>query len=311
MRAIGVTEPGGPGQLREIQVPGREPGPGELRIAVHAASVNPTDIVLREGQRIPEDLEPPYIPGMDAAGVIDAIGPGVELSVGDRVAAVVNPRRPEGGAYAEQVVVPQSSVAMVPDGLDLVSAATVPLNGLTAMRALELLELPHAGTVAVTGAAGAVGGYAVQLAAMRGFHVVADAKPEDEELVRGLGADTVLPRGAGFAEEVRAAEPGGVDGLLDAAVLGHEVLDAVRDGGAIAAVRQFEGEAERQIRIGRVAPADYLEHGDWLAELLQLAADGQLTIRIADTLPAGQAGEAQRRLAAGGVRGRLVLLFGS
>ncbi|RLV55519.1 NADP-dependent oxidoreductase [Aeromicrobium phragmitis] len=307
MRAIGVTEPGGPEQLQVLDVPEREPGPGEVRIAVHAAAVNPTDVGLREGKGIPDGLEPPHIPGMDAAGVIDAIGSGVELSVGDRVAAVVNPRRPEGGAYAERIVVPQSGVALVPDDLDLTAAATVPLNGLTALRALDLLELPHAGTLAITGAAGGVGGYAVQLATARGYHVVADAKPEDEDLVRSLGADTVLPRGDGFADAVREAEPGGVDGLLDAALLGRAALGAVRDGGAIAAVRPFEGEADRGIRIGLVQPKDYLEHGDRLAELLTMAVDGELTPRIADTLPATQAAEAQQRLAAGGVRGRLVL----
>ncbi|VTR76613.1 NADP-dependent oxidoreductase [Cellulomonas hominis] len=307
MRAIGVTEPGGPERLRELDLPEPEPGPGEIRIAVRAAAVNPTDTGLREGLGIPEGLEPPYVPGMDAAGVVDAIGPGVELSVGDRVAAVVNPRRPEGGAYAERVVVPQTSVARVPDDLDLVAAATVPLNGLTALRALDLLTLPDAGTLAVTGAAGAVGGYAIELATAHGYRVVADAKPEDEEFVRAVGARTVVPRGDGFGDAVRAAEPGGVDGLLDAALLGAKALGAVRDGGVVVALRPFDGEADRGIHVRTVRPADYLEDGARLAELLRMAAEGRLTVRVAATMPASDAAEAHRRLAAGGVRGRLVL----
>lgn len=307
MRAIGVTEPGGPERLQQLDVPEREPGPGEIRIAVRAAAVNPTDTGFREGLGVPDDLDPPYVPGMDAAGVVDAIGPGVELSVGDRVAAVVNPRRPEGGAYAERVVVPQTGVARVPDDLDLVAAATVPLNGLTALRALDLLDLPPAGTLAVTGAAGAVGGYVIELATARGFRVVADAKPEDEAFVRAAGARTVVPRGDGFGDAVRAAEPGGVDGLLDAALLGTAALGAVRDGGVVVALRPFDGEADRGIHVRTVTPADYLEDGARLAELLRMAADGRLTVRVADVLPAAQAADAHRRLAAGGVRGRLVL----
>ncbi|WNB86502.1 NADP-dependent oxidoreductase [Cellulomonas sp. ATA003] len=309
MQAIGVTTVGGPGQLQVLELPEPEPGPGELRIAVRAAAVNPTDVGLREGMGIPDGLAPPYVPGMDAAGVVDAIGAGVELSVGDRVCAVVNPRRPQGGAYAEKVVVPATSVARLPDGMDLVEAATLPPNGLTAVRALEVLDLPFAGTVALTGAAGAVGGYAIQLAAHRGFRVVADASEQDRDLVTGLGAHTVVPRGPGFGEAVRAVEPGGVDGVIDAALLGTDVLAGVRDGGVIAAVRPFDGEPDRGIRVYLVTPADYLHRGDDLAELVRLADQGVVTLRVAATLPADGAAEAHRRLAAGGVRGRLVLTF--
>lgn len=309
MRAIGVTTFGGPERLQVLDVPEPEPGPGELRIAVRAAAVNPTDVGLREGMGIPDDLAPPYVPGMDAAGVVDAVGEGVELSVGDRVAAVVNPRRPQGGAYAEKVVVPAASVARLPDGMGFVEAATLPLNGLTAVRALELLDLPFAGTVAITGAAGAVGGYAIQLAVHRGFRVVADAQEEDRELISALGAHTVVPRGPGFGDAVRDAEPGGVDGVIDAALLGADVLPGVRDGGVVAAVRPFDGEPEREIRIYHVTPDDYLHRGEDLAALVRLAEQGDLTLRVAATLPADQAAEAQRRLAAGGVRGRIVLVF--
>lgn len=307
MRAIGVTTFGGPERLQVLDVPEPEPGPGELRIRVAAAAVNPTDLGLREGAGVPEDLAPPYVPGMDAAGVVDAVGDGVALSVGDRVVAVVDPRRPQGGAYAEKIVVPEASVARLPDGIDLVEAATLPLNGLTAVRALELLDLPFAGTVAVTGAAGGVGGYAVQLAAHRGFRVVADAQEEDRELVSGLGAHTVLPRGPGFGEAVRESEPGGVDGLLDAALLGADVLPGVRDGGVVVAVRSFEGEPDREIRLYVVKPSDYLHRGKDLAELVHLAERSVLSLRVAATLPVDQAAEAHRRLAAGGVRGRIVL----
>ena len=308
MRAIGVNVTGGPDQLEVLEIPTPEPGPGEIRIAVHAAAVNPTDTMLREGVGASE-LEPPLIPGMDAAGVIEAIGDGVELTPGDRVVAIVNPRTVRGGAYAEQIVVPAESVAAVPDSIDLLAAATLPLNALTARRALQLMRPPEAGTVAITGAAGAVGGFAIQLAKHAGLRVVADAKDDDVELVRSLGADVVLERGEGFPAAVADHEPGGVDALLDAAVMGTAVLPAVRDGGVIACVRPLDGEAERDIDVYAVSPADYVHDGQGLAELVDLAARGVLSLRVAETFPAPEAAEAHRALEAGGVRGRLLLTF--
>src|SRR5690625_6354208 len=127
MRAIGVHNPGGPEQLEVLDLPVPEPGPSELRIAVAAAAVNPTDTVLREGVRA-DELPRPLVPGMDAAGVVEAVGEGVELAPGDRVVAIVDPRTERGGAYAEQIVVPAESVARIPEDMDLVAASSLPLN---------------------------------------------------------------------------------------------------------------------------------------------------------------------------------------
>lgn len=307
MRVIGVTTPGGPEQLEVLDRPLPRPAQGELRIAVVAAAVNPTDTVLRE--RGADGLDAPWVPGMDAAGVVDAVGEGVELAPGDRVVAIVDPRTPRGGAYAELVVVPADGVARLPDDVDLVAASTLPLNALTARHCLQAMRAPHAGTIAVTGAAGAVGGYAIELAKHAGLRVVADAKEEDVALVESFGADLVLPRGEGFAQAVLENEPGGVDALLDAAVMGAAVLPAVRDGGVVACVRPFDGEPERGIDVYTVTPADYVHDGAGLAELVDLAARGVLSLRVAKTLPAEEAAEAHRQLEAGGTRGRVVLTF--
>lgn len=319
MRAIGVTTFGGPEQLHELELPEPRPGPGEVRIAVRAAAVNPADLAMREGLGIPPGLAPPYVPGMDVAGVVDDTGPGVDLAVGERVAAVVNPRRPGGGAYAEQVVVPADSAVRVPESLDLVRAATVPLSGLAATRALDLLHVPlldplpsgppPSGTLAVTGAAGAVGGCTVQLAARRGVRVVADARDEDADRVRSLGADVVLPRGPSFAAAVRATEPGGVVGLVDAAVLGERMLPALRERGTLVGLRPFDGRTPRHVSVRLVRPADYLHRADWLDELFRLVAAGGLALRPVAPVPAAQAAQAHRLLAAGGARERPVLLF--
>ena len=310
MRAVGITEFGGPEVLQIVEKPVPEPGPGEVRIRVAAATVNPADTVLRSGRHgPPEGLEPPYVPGMELAGTIDVAPGGSGFRSGDRVMAIVSPRTAGGGAQAELVVVPADSVVAVPDGISLIEAATLPMNGLTARLALDLLGLSPGETLAVTGAAGAVGGYTIQLAKVAGLRVIADAWPKDSELVRGLGADVVVPRGEEVAAAIRLATGDGADALVDAAVMGPLVLAAVRDGGQLAALRSFRGETERSVKIIPIWVGDYLHEQDKLAGLAALAADGRVTLRVARTLPAELAAEAHRRLEAGGVRGRLVLTF--
>ena len=310
MRAVGITEFGGPEVLRIIERPVPEPGDGEVRIRVAAATVNPTDTVLRSGRHgQPDGLEPPYVPGMELAGTVDAAAAGSGFRPGDPVMAIVSPRSARGGAQAELVVVPADSVARVPGGVGLPEAATLPMNGLTARLALDLLGLGPGETLAVTGAAGAVGGYTIQLAKVAGLRVIADAKPEDAELVRGLGADVVVPRGPEVAEAIRLVVPDGVAALVDAAVIGEPVLPAIRDGGQLAAVRPFRGETERSIAIIPIWVGDYLHEQGKLADLADLAAVGRLTLRVNRTLPAERAAEAHQLLEAGGIRGRLVLLF--
>jgi NADPH:quinone reductase len=310
MRAVGITRFGGPEVLEIVERPVPEPGQGEVRIRVAAATVNPTDTVLRSGRHgAPPGLEPPYVPGMELAGTIDAAPAGTGFRPGDRVMAIVSPRSAGGGAQAEYVVVPADSVAAVPDGIGLIEAATLPMNGLTVRRALDLLGLGPGETLAVTGAAGAVGGYSIQLGKVAGLRVIADAYPKDSELVSGLGADVVVPRGDDVAAAIRLATGAGADALVDAAVMGGLVLPAVRDGGQIAAVRPFRGEAERSVTVTLVLVGDYLHAADKLAGLAGLAAAGRVTLRVARTLPAERAAEAHRLLEAGGVRGRLVLTF--
>ena len=313
IRAVGFTEFGDPSVLRVVTVPMPEPGPGQVRVHVAAATVNPTDLGFRHGgRRMPEGVAPPYIPGMELAGVVDATGPSVSSwRAGDRVIAAVTPRERGGGAQAEYRVVDADQLARVPDGISLEAAATLPMNGMTVRTALDMLALPPGSTLAVTGSAGAVGGYAIQLGAHEGLDVTADAapaSPADEALVRSFGARHVVRRG-GEAAAVRALYPSGVDAVLDAALLGPAILPAVRDGGQLLAVRPFQGETERGIKISLVMVGQHLHEGDRLASLVDLVGQGVLTLRVAEVLPAERAAEAHRRLAAGGLRGRLVLTF--
>jgi NADPH:quinone reductase-like Zn-dependent oxidoreductase len=311
MRAVGFTEFGDPSVLGIVTVPKPSPGPGQVLVKVAAATVNPSDLGFRHGGRaLPPGVKPPYIPGMDLAGVIDAVGPEVpQWQAGDRVMAAVSPRVAGGGAQAEYRVVAEDQLAAVPDGWSLTDAATLPMNGMTVRTALDLLALPAGATLAVTGSAGIVGQYAIQLGRHAGLTVIGDAKPEDAALIESFGAHHVVPRGDAMTAAVRGLYPDGVDAVIDAALLGPPVLPAVRDGGQLLAVRPFQGETERDITIHLVQVGQHLHEGHRLAELAGLVTAGVLTLRVADVLPAAGAADAHRRLAAGGVRGRLVLTF--
>jgi NADPH:quinone reductase-like Zn-dependent oxidoreductase len=308
-RAVGITRPGGPEVLAVVEREVREPGPGEVRLAVRAAAVNPTDIGLRAQGH--EGLPPPWVPGMDAAGTVESAGPGVvHVEAGDAVMAAFSPRRPEGGAQAQLVVVPAASVVPAPAHATPEQAATLPMNGLTALRGLELLDLAEGATLAVTGGAGLLASYVIPLAKQRGLRVLADASPEDEELVRGFGADVVLPRGEGLVEAILDAAPGGVDAVYDTALLQHAVFPAIREGGGIVVVRGWRGEpVEDGIAVHGVWVGDVFERTDWLHELRGLAEQGVLALRVAETYPPERAADAHRRMEAGGLRGRAVIVF--
>ena len=310
MKVVGVIEYGGPEALRIFEVAEPHAGPGQVRIRVHAATVNPTDTLVRNGSRAEAQKEfaPPYVPGMDIAGVVDEIGDGsADLAVGDQVMAIVVPHGSHGG-YAEYVVVPLDSVVRTPAGASMVQASTLPMNGLTARLVLDVLALQPGQTLAVTGAAGAVGGYVVQLAKADGLRVIADASPADADLVGYLGAE-VVARGDDVAERIRAIVPEGVDGLADGALLHDKALPAIRDGGALAAVRTYAGDTERSIAIHSVWVREYAHERAKLDQLRQQVESGALTLRVAKTFTPQQAGEAHRMLEAGGTRGRLVIEF--
>jgi NADPH2:quinone reductase len=302
-RAVGISGPGGPEVLSVIDRPVRNPGPGEVRIAVTAAAVNPTDMGIRSGGTGTDD-PPPWTPGMDAAGTIEAVGEGVDrLRVGEEVMAVVSPRRPEGGAQAELIVVEAESVVPIPHGATLQEAATLPMNGLTAFAGLDLIGLPAGASLGVTGGAGLLASYVIALAHERGLRVFADAKPEDAELVRGFGADVVVPRGGPFPEQV--------DAIFDTALLHDAVFDAIRDDGKLVVVRGWRPESDppRGIEVVGVRVSTALRRTDWLMELRQFASEGKIALRVAGEYPPEEAAEAQRVTEAGGIRGRALIVF--
>ncbi|MGH3469952.1 MAG: alcohol dehydrogenase catalytic domain-containing protein [Thermocrispum sp.] len=173
MRAVVVEEFGDVDLIKIGSLPVPRPARCAIRIRVAAAAVNPTDLMLRSGALADyvRHLRPPHVLGMDASGSVDAIGEAasVDWPRGTPVMAFANPFSETGGAQAEFVVVPASQVAALPDSIDPVEAAGLPMNGLTADLALRLVDLPAGATLGVTGGAGALGGYAIQLASTAGF----------------------------------------------------------------------------------------------------------------------------------------------
>ena len=312
MRALGLFTQGDPEVLHVVELPEVRPGPGQVRIRVHAATVNPTDVMVRNGARAEQQKAdpPPYVPGMEAAGIVDEVGSGVpdRLKLGDAVMAIVVPKGSHG-AYREQIVLDARSVVRAPAGKTHAEAATLPMNGLTARLSLDLIKLSAGQVVAVTGAAGAYGGYVIQLAKSEGLTVIADASEKDEKLVASLGADIVVRRGDDVASRIRIHFPQGVDGLADGAVLNALVIRAVRDGGAFTSVRGFQGAPQRDIRFTTTMVRSYAQEFEKLDRLRQQVEAGEITLRVAEVYPPQRAADAHRRLEAGGVRGRLVIQF--
>jgi NADPH:quinone reductase-like Zn-dependent oxidoreductase len=278
-------------------------------VAVAAATVNPADAGTRAGafRHYVPDLPMPYVLGWDVAGTV--LDDGAGFRTGDRVAGMI-PWFALGtgeGALAEIVSAEPAWLGRIPSGLDDRRAATVPLNGLTARQAIDVLAAEPGTVVAVTGASGAVGGFAAQLLVAAGVHVIAVASPGDEAFVASLGVKEVVTRSAGtdLAAAIRAVAPAaGVDALFDPGSAGAPLLDVIRDGGVHVTSTAPLPDPGRGIRMGRV---EVEPDAAQLQSLLDDVGAGHLHTRVADTLPFTAAAEAHRRLEAGGLRGKLVL----
>jgi NADPH:quinone reductase len=311
MRASGFYRYGPPEVLEFVELPELTPHAGEVRVRVEAATVNPADTLFRSGglSAAVAAAEPPYVAGLEFAGTVDAVGSDAGWERGAAVMGITAFIPNGRGAHAEQVVVDARSVADIPKGASMAQAATLPMNGLTARLALDRLSLSPGQTLAVTGAAGAVGGYVVQLASSEGINVIAISSEDDEDLVRGFGAAKFVARGEESAAAVRELTGDGADAAVDAAVIGGEILPAVRDGGRIVCVRAFAGEVDRGISTEVISVRAYSAESEKLRSLARLVEKGALSLRVAETFAPDRAAEAHARLEASGIRGRLVLAF--
>ncbi|WP_037606016.1 NADP-dependent oxidoreductase [Streptacidiphilus rugosus] len=298
-RAITFSEYGAPDVLRLTEVTPPEPGPGQVRIRVRAASVNPLDMKIRSGRMAAvAPVQFPAVPGLDAAGVVDAVGAGAQAAVGDEVLG-----RTLGGSYSEYALL-DLPVAK-PESLPWEVAASLVTVGQTAHRVLGQLGVQSGQTLLVHGAGGSVGFIAVQLAVARGITVVATVGRHDTERVTALGA-TAVRYGEGWVQRVTAVTPQGIDAVFDASGAG-----VLADSVALA------GDAGRVITIADPAAA---QHGvrfsdgsadrtqESLPELVRLAAAGKLSLPIWRTYPLAEAARAQADLEAHRNHGKAVLL---
>jgi NADPH:quinone reductase-like Zn-dependent oxidoreductase len=308
MRAFLVPEFGEAGSVGDRPMP--EPGEGELLVRVRAAGVNAMDVIVRAGfakdfmeHRFPLTL------GLDYAGTVEGVGPGVEgFSIGDEVFGAVGKPYLGAGSFAEYVTVNAGLAARRPAQLSPEAAAALPTAGGTALAAVDAMAARPGDTVAVIGAAGGVGGFATELAAIRGLNVIAVTRSEHAEYVRGLGAKDVVDYTAGdVTEALRERAPEGLTGIID---VFHDasgllaLVPAVKPGGRIATPAAMGVE---QAFAGQPVTAVYIRAAvDRVAELGELAATGRLSVPV-DVLPLDRAAEAVHRQSTRGNRGKLVL----
>ncbi|MGC4885807.1 NAD(P)H-quinone oxidoreductase [Micromonospora sp. DT227] len=249
MRAVTITEPGGPEALVWAEVPDPEPGPGEVVVEVRASAVNRADLLQRQGHYPPPPGASAY-PGLECSGTVRALGPDVTgWSVGQEVCALLT-----GGGYAEQVAVPAGQLLPVPDGVDLVDAAALPEVACTVWsNVVDLARLAEGDTLLVHGGGSGIGTFAIQLGVALGATVVATARAAKHERLRELGAaHTVDYREQDFVEEVRRVTDGrGADVILD--IMGASYLPrnvaALATGGRLVVIG-MQGGRKGELDLG-------------------------------------------------------------
>lgn len=306
MRAIGIHEFGGRDKLQLLELSEPKVPPDAVKIRVRAAGVNPVDWKLREGRlegRFPHVF--PVVPGWDAAGVVEEVGPDVvEFTPGDEVFAYCRKHFVGEGTYAEYVSVPATFVARKPERFSYEQAGAMPLASLTAYQALfRRAGLVAGERVLVPAAAGGVGSFAVQLAIDAGAEVIGIAGEQNRRRVLELGAHDVIDRSQDVVEAVREVAPEGVDVAFE--IFPDERLgETVRDGGRLVSIVQPPSYRQRG-----VAPSYVFVRpdGELLEELAALADDGRLVVDLHEVLPLEEAARAHELSEAGHVRGKLVL----
>lgn len=302
---------GGPEVLELSEAGVRDPGPGEVRLRVRAAGVNPADVKSYSGEWGADPAQLPKRLGYEAAGVItalgtNALGPEGPVAVGDEVIAFR-----VGGAYATELVVPATAIVPKPASLDWAEAGGLMLTGATAVHTLTATAVGEGDTVLIHGGSGGVGLMAVQLAGLRGARVIATASPGKHELLRSLGAEPVT-YGDGLLDRVRTAAPSGITAALD--LIGtDEALDTslalVRDHARIATIANFtRGPAEGVQVLGSGGDSGEEIRDAARPELARLAGEGRLRVIVAATYPLDQVAEAHRALTTGHAAGKIVLL---
>ena len=310
MRALHVPTAGEQPQLGELPTP--EPTEGTVLIRVKAAGLNPIDNAVAAGFLAQMGLphEYPLVIGRDAAGVVEAVGAGVDhVAVGDEVLGHVLLAPPiSAGTLAEHAVLPAATVTPKPAGLDFTTAAALPLAGAAAVQAVDAIDPQPGQSVLVSGASGGVGSYAIQLLAARGVTVIATGS--DTARLTALGASTVVDRAAGpVAEQVRAAYPDGVDALVN--LFGYTADDvplaAVRRGGKVSSLAMAPDQDTATAAGLTLSPIMAAPLAEVTKPLAEQAAAGTLKIDVGSVIGLEQATDALAAIGAGNAKGKTVV----
>ena len=302
MRAVVFEEFGGPEVLRTEDVTEPHAGPGQARVRVRAAGVNPIDFKVRRGwTKGFIDVTFPATPGLEVAGVVDEVGEGSEFAVGDEVVGWSTT-----GSYAEHALA--GNVVRKPEGLSWEQAVGLPIAGETAQRVLDGLQLKDGETLLLHGAAGAVGSIAAQLAKTAGATVIGTASPTNHDFLRSLGVIPVA-YGEGLVDRVREVAPQGIDAVFDTAGQGglKESIELRGDTDRIVTIADFSA-AELGVAASMGSSASPAEIAAGLTNQLQAAAAGHLQVRIAQTFPLADAAKAQELSESGHAPGKVVVL---
>jgi NADPH:quinone reductase-like Zn-dependent oxidoreductase len=310
MKAVRFHDYGGPEVLRYEDVDVPVPGAGEVRVHVAATSFNPIDAGVRAGgMQGPMPVALPHTPGRDVAGTVDALGDDVDgLEVGDAVVGFLP--MTDDGAAAEYIVVPAGILTAAPGSIPLPDAAALPLVGLTAWQALfDHGKLTSGQRVLISGAGGAVGGYAVQLAKWAGAHVIATASPRSGERAKAYGADEVVDH---TATDVVAAVTEPVDVVLNLAPVDPEQLTAfatlVRPGGVVVNTTVWMPAPTDEERGVRGVNLFVRSDAEQLSRLVALVDGGELRVDVAQRVPLAELPAIHVRAAAGELPGKVVVL---
>jgi NADPH:quinone reductase-like Zn-dependent oxidoreductase len=303
MKAAQFSQFGGPEVLEIVDLPDPHPGPGQVRIVVHAAGISGSDWKLRAGV-LNFGAGLPQTTGRDVAGVIDEIGAGVtDMAVGDRVFGASD----DGAGAAELALL--TFRAIIPPSVGFVDAAALPCALETATRALDQLGVASGSTLFVNGASGGIGSTAVQLAVARAARVIGAASAANQNYLSLLGADPVT-YGEGMVERVRALAPGGVDVALDVAGSGvlPQLIDLAGGPQNVVTLADFDGAKEHAVHFSNGFSDGHAFHS--LARVGDLIEAGQFWLPVDKTFPLSAIAEAHRVSEHGRVRGRLVVVVG-
>ncbi len=309
MQAVIVEEFGDPPRFVLRDVPTPEPGPGQVRIKVAAAGINPVD-TYNAKDRSWAGLSPGCILGYDIAGVIDTFGTGYrDYVVGHKVMAMTAFPLGQGG-YAEYAIVDEQLMAPLPDDADLVAASSVPLAAGTAWEVLQKLE-PAGATMLVVGASGGVGLFLLQLAAAAGIRVIALGQERSHDVMRQHGAAACIDyRSADAIARAKDAAGGSFDSIADlvGGPLTGQAQPYLRDEGVIAAIAGPELDVDQMIDANQSFHGILIrDNGDRVRHLAELFASGRLKTHVTRVLPLAEALEAHRLVDSGEAGGKVVL----